>query len=298
MEFFPIDMDFFLLSVDKMLTLCYTFPTMIYDNVCMFIPTSSNYGDVHVLHFVRENATEITHPRTLAYYRIHLVTQGEGIFRVPSGDRQLQKGDLFLALPAVPYTLHPSADFRCNYIDCLGDQVNAIAEHLKISVKNCVFEGYHDLIPVWEQALNLPKEVSDLSSKSTLYATFAAIGARTLPSENVKKEATTASLIKKYIDENFTSPDLSLRTLSKHFSYSSKYISSLLTKHLQITFKTYLNIIRIQNACALIQQGFTGVKNIASLCGFTDPLYFSKTFKAHTGKSPTEFIEHIEKQTK
>ena len=267
---------------------------MIYDNVCMFIPISSNYGDVHVLHFVREASPEVKQARTLAYYRIHIVTEGTGVLRVPSGEKQVKKGDLFFALPAVPYTLQTAENFTCNYIDCLGEQINSIAEHLKLSVKNCVFSGYDELIPVWEHALNMPQEVSDLSSKSTLYATFAAIGAHILPPAQVRKETTAASLIKKYIDENFTSPTLSLKTLSKQFSYNPKYISSLLATQLQITFKTYLNSIRIQNACALMQQGFTGVKNIAGLCGFTDPLYFSKIFKMHTGVSPTDFIHNLQ----
>jgi AraC-like DNA-binding protein len=45
-----------------------------------------------------------------------------------------------------------------------------------------------------------------------------------------------------------------------------------------------------------MQQGFTGVKNIAGLCGFTDPLYFSKIFKTHMGVSPTDFISNLQEK--
>ncbi len=267
---------------------------MIYDNVCRFIPTGSNYGDVHVLHFVNEDACVATSQRTLGYYRVHIVLDGTAIFGVPTGEKTVKKGDLFFALPAVPYSLQTSDDFRCGYIDCLGDQINNIADHLKLSVKNCVFTGFGDSIPTWEYNLSMPQEVSDLACKSVLYATFAAIGARTLPISPQRKESTTAALIKKYIDENFTSPDLSLKTLGKQFSYNPKYISALLTSQLSVTFKSYLNEIRIQNACALMRQGFSGVKNIAGLCGFTDPLYFSKIFKTYVGVSPTEFINTLQ----
>ena len=30
-------------------------------------------------------------------------------------------------------------------------------------------------------------------------------------------------------------------------------------------------------------------KEVAYACGFSDPRYFSKSFKANTGKTPTEF---------
>ena len=33
------------------------------------------------------------------------------------------------------------------------------------------------------------------------------------------------------------------------------------------------------------------ISNIATLCGFSDPLYFSKVFKKHTGKSPSVYIK-------
>lgn len=281
--------------IDKEKNACYTIVTMIYDNVCRFIPTISNYGDVHVLHFASEGDTMKTVRRTLGYYRMHIVTDGTAVFGLPSGEKSLKKGDVFFALPAVPYSLQPSVTFRCLYIDCLGDQINQIANNLKLGVNNCVFSGFGDIIPAWEYNLSLPQEVSDLASKSALYAAFAAIGTRTLPTGVQRKETTTAALIKKYIDENFTSPDLSLKMLGKQFSYNPKYISSLLTSQLNITFKTYLNEIRIQNACALMRQGFSGVKNLAALCGFTDPLYFSKTFKAHVGIPPTEFCNNLQK---
>lgn len=266
---------------------------MIYDNVCMFIPKSSNYGDVHVLHFAHENYKNDTQTRTFAFYRIHLVTSGTALLRVPSAEKTLKRGDVFFVLPAVPFSLHNANDFSVSYIDCLGSQINAIIERMKINVKKCVFNNFEQLLPLYKDGLSTSAEVSDLSAKSVLYATFANIGARILQMNTRKKETDVASQIKKYIDENFTSPDLSLESLGKHFSYNPKYVSTLLKTQLHINFKTYLNALRIQNACTLIQQGFSGVKNIAGLCGFTDPLYFSKIFKMHMGASPTEFINNL-----
>ena len=51
--------------------------------------------------------------------------------------------------------------------------------------------------------------------------------------------------------------------------------------------------IRIQNACALADSDISCVKDIAYLCGFSDPLYFSKAFKKYVGQSPKEFIKNI-----
>lgn len=266
---------------------------MIYDNVCMFIPESSNYGDVHVLHFARESYKGDTRTRTFAFYRIHIVTGGTAVLRVPSAEKQLKRGDVFFALPAVPFSLSDANDFSVSYIDCLGSQINAIVERMKIGIKKCVFNNFEQLLPLYKDGLSANEEVSDLSAKSVLYATFASIGARLLQTNSRKKESDVASQIKKYIDENFTTPELSLETLGKHFSYNPKYVSTLLKTQLNIHFKTYLNALRIQNACTLMQQGFSGVKNLASMCGFTDPLYFSKLFKTYVKMSPTQFLQEL-----
>ncbi|MBQ1222950.1 MAG: helix-turn-helix transcriptional regulator, partial [Oscillospiraceae bacterium] len=52
----------------------------------------------------------------------------------------------------------------------------------------------------------------------------------------------------------------------------------------------YLNTLRIRHACVLIEQGISGVKDISNLCGFSDPMYFSRLFKAKLGVSPREYV--------
>lgn len=58
---------------------------------------------------------------------------------------------------------------------------------------------------------------------------------------------------------------------------------------MRVGISEYVATLRIQQACTLLDQGFTSVKDIAFLCGYNDPLYFSKVFKAKTGVSPREY---------
>ncbi len=44
---------------------------------------------------------------------------------------------------------------------------------------------------------------------------------------------------------------------------------------------------------SLMEQGYTNIADIAFLCGFNDPLYFSKVFKQQLGVSPRKHIEDI-----
>ena len=84
---------------------------------------------------------------------------------------------------------------------------------------------------------------------------------------------------------------VSLKKLAGLFSYTEKYISHLFKKKMNVGFNYYLNNLRLQYAHELIAQNVHSVSEIAILCGFSDPLYFSKVFKKRVGYTPTEYMK-------
>ncbi len=266
------------------------------DNWCRFIQTERNFGDINVLHFVRETNTQIFNKwTTLSYYRLYFVISGTGRLHTQSGEYELNAGDIFSCAPALPYTLENLQDFECLYIGYMGTRANAILDKLNVYGKNCVFQGFSELDSLWKNAIAYPSEVLDLTAEGVLLYTFATIGARSLPKNNAKKEQNVLATIKKYVDDHFTDPELSLRKVGGELSYNANYVSAVFKNGVGISFKEYLNTLRIQNACALMEKGITGVKDVAFLCGFNDPLYFSKVFKARMGVNPSEHAQEIGK---
>jgi YesN/AraC family two-component response regulator len=75
--------------------------------------------------------------------------------------------------------------------------------------------------------------------------------------------------------------------------FSFDYFRLLFKKEMSCTPIDYLNKIRISNAKNLINnrfyQGNLSFATISRMCGFLDPLYFSRSFKKHTGMSPSEW---------
>lgn len=267
------------------------------ENLCMFIQKSTSINELQILHFVYETKKQVYESfKTLAHFRLHAVIEGEGVLHTHKGDFNLSVGDIFFCLPACPYAIESVKNFKFAYVGYLGAQANLLAENFKLSAANCVFKGSKSVVDVFKAAISMPNEVSDYTSKSALFFALATIASTTLTIDANKKERNTASVIKKYIDDNFSNPDLSLESMCKSLSYNPKYISAVFKNEFKITFKEYLTTIRIQNACALIERGFTGVKNIARLSGFSDPLYFSKVFKRKMKMTPTEHLLEITNQ--
>ena len=265
-------------------------------NVCFFIPKQESVEGLRCVHFVYETSLPIIrNPKLLSLYHLYLVVDGNAVLHSRTHSTPLHVGDIFFGLPAVPFSIEPSDNFKYIYISYFGERANHLADKLSINEKNCVFYGFHSLIELWRSSLNIPAEVAQLRSESLLLYTFSALSAKYYSiNEQKPKAQSVAEAIKAYIEEHFTDPQLSLHSIGKALSYNPKYLSSLFRTTFHTALSDYIMTKRIQYAFTLINQGIFVVKNVASLCGFRDPLYFSKVFKAYTGLSPRAYLQQLE----
>ncbi|MCQ4088469.1 response regulator transcription factor [Saccharibacillus sp. JS10] len=91
-----------------------------------------------------------------------------------------------------------------------------------------------------------------------------------------------------YIDEHYTEA-LSLTGLGKHFHFNPSYLSSYFTAHNKEGFSEYLNKIRVAKSEKLLREGELSISEISGQVGYSDPGYFTKVFKKHTGFSPSQY---------
>lgn len=262
------------------------------ENICCFIPYHKDYQSIHTINLVLETKPQIYNSfKAEAVYKVHYVCGGSGFLHMLGKVYPLSAGDVFFTFPGNPFYIESKTDFSYMYISFLGARANMIMEKLNISNNNCYFSECGAIYEFWKNAFNINQELTDLISESVLLYTFSYIGNSILTfDKNMHKTEKTFLIIKKYIDDNFTSSALSLNSISKELLYNPKYISGLFKKEMNIGLVEYINTIRIQYACTLINQGFTSVKEIAALSGYRDALYFSKVFKKKMGLSPKQYI--------
>jgi len=262
-------------------------------NICRFVPYHSDYHSIHTINFVLETETQPLLPlRSQAVYKMHYVCTGSGKLHTLGKVQDLMPGDIFFTFPASPFCIESGQDLTYMYISFLGFRGNMIMEQLQISPSNFLFRGNEDIQTFWEKALEIPSDMTDLISESILLYTFAHLGRNgASTSQKASPGTDTALYIKKYIDDHFADPTLSLEQISTNLSYNKKYVSTIFKKQLGISLVEYLNTVRIQNACTLIKQGFTSVSDIANCCGYSDPQYFSKVFKKKLEVSPVAYIQ-------
>lgn len=265
------------------------------EDICRFIPKQDSKESVHTVHFVHEANMKCCSDTENTMYRMELVCGGEGYLRLNGLTFKIVKGDIFFLFPNVPYVIEAvTDDFKYMYISYMGVRAGVIMDRIKISGKNFLFHGFERLIPAWQIGLSVDNSVSDLSSEGILLLTFSAICNDFLEvDDKERKLKSTVAHIKKYIDDNFSDPELSLEKIGVDLFYNKKYVSHVFKNEMKLGFSDYLNTVRIQRACTLMEQGMTSVKDIAAMCGFRDALYFSKIFKKKMAKSPKEHISSL-----
>ena len=82
--------------------------------------------------------------------------------------------------------------------------------------------------------------------------------------------------------------NLKLETLAELFNYNSAYLGKLFKNYTGNYFNTYLDIVRMENAKALLAEGYK-VYQVAERVGYTNVDYFHNKFKKYIGMSPTTY---------
>ena len=185
----------------------------------------------------------------------------------------------------MPFQINDLGSLQYMYIRFNGDRADELFTRFGISKFNCVFEGFEHLKPLWKQSLlRAGKENIDLFGESMLLYAFSSLQDTISPNNNIINQ------MLKVTEEEFSNPAFTLNSLSVRLGYNPNYISHLFKKKVGVSFSEYLTNIRLKHSLFLMNQGVTSIKNLALLSGYSDPLYFSKTFKKYIGTSPRDFL--------
>jgi AraC-like DNA-binding protein len=93
-----------------------------------------------------------------------------------------------------------------------------------------------------------------------------------------------------YIENHYDDVTFSRDDLAHVLNISPAYVSRIFLRELGISPWDYLTRVRMEHArTLLLAPESRSVTEIALRVGYTDPAYFSRTFRRYTGRSPQAF---------
>ena len=115
--------------------------------------------------------------------------------------------------------------------------------------------------------------------------------------KKTKTPAWTAELrdmIQNHIDTNLS---LNLKTVSEDLNINPTYLSREFSRYFDdLSFGEYIRKLRIEKAIQLLESSTHSLSEIGYLTGFSDQSHFTRIFRQHTGKSPSEFRKNLAKR--
>lgn len=102
----------------------------------------------------------------------------------------------------------------------------------------------------------------------------------------------TMERAKRFMQDNFNNPELSLRTVADYVGFNEKYFSARFTKECGCTFIAYLNDLRIRRAQELLVQTDLKMYEISEAVGYGSVEHFSHIFKKKLCISPKEYRQN------
>ena len=274
-----------------------------------FFPQESREG----LHVFKHNCYTPAIPHSHNFFELFFVLEGRCIHHVRDNHSLLRAGDMCFIQPRVTHALDVSDEsividilmrkstFRHYFYSILqGDNLlsNFFMSTL-YSQKGIDYLIFHTGGDAFFQRTVL-QLYSECLAKEAYYVTlvnaimtsiFVQLLRRHMDACELPKDqdqtSRTAIRIARYLQANAATATLA--GIAEDFHYSQEYTSRLIKQATGQTFIQMLTIIRMENAEQLLRDTAMPVADVASAVGYDSAEHFIRTFRRHTGETPSSY---------
>ena len=222
-------------------------------------------------------------------WEIVIPTKNSGIVESDNKKTQFSEGYVYVIPPKLKHITYSDSSFSDTYIQ-LDDII-----HLSKTKITSVFIG--------KEVINLSSIIKDsylkrnLGFSKTLEQATSLLIQMIYDNLNESRDNSTLKDIRNFLVDNISNPSINMEVLTNKFGYNKDYLRKLFIKEYNESPLDYLNMLRISQAKDLLKKmKIYSISEISTLCGFNDPLYFSRVFKKKTGFSPKEYRKNKEMQ--
>lgn len=163
-------------------------------------------------------------------------------------------------------------------------------EHRVISLNSSLFSK---LKSIYQKIISTPEEDRFVYVSELLILLKNAAKSCTIDKKTISSNERQAAEIVKYINLNYLDIK-SLEDICSHFFITKGHLCRIFKKSLNMSVISYLNNVKVQNACDLLAKTNKNITEIGFESGFNSTMYFCKTFKKYLNLSPLEYRKKMQ----
>lgn len=221
-------------------------------------------------------------PQQINFYSLTFILKGEVLHSV-NGIEMICKAPVTVFMP--PKTVRARPEIRnVDYINFnfTSDEIYELPFTIHDTFSNTLQALLLAFDNIYNEKFNLSDERLSLLLECIL---------KQLQQQNAQTpDSELVHSIKRHVKERI-SEKISLAWISKFTFFSVSYCEYAFKKETGMSITDYILHERIALAKRLILENHYSLKEIATMVGFNDYNYFSRTFKKRTGYTPTEFVK-------
>ncbi len=234
-------------------------------------------------------------PGVRDHYLLHHIVSGKGVLRRAEQEYSLSAGESFLIFPGEPvcYIADREDPWEYYWAGFSGEGAQILIDHSGLTREEPVLRRP---VPGLRQGLLEVYKArgTDFASAVRMSGCLQAALGLLLGGGETAGGEDYAQRGARYLEYNYARP-VTVGEAAQQAGVSRSQFYRGFIEAYGCSPKEYLTRIRLQAAFDLLQRGDLPVGAVARSCGFEDPLYFSRVFRAETGSSPAEYRKHFKK---
>ena len=234
-------------------------------------------------------------PNVHSHLELIYLTEGATIVSLNGKDFLLERGDFFLAFPNQIHLYHdtnPVQGFIAIFSpDLFTDLTNLFSKKIPAMPVIKKTQYSFDPFPILEGICKNNTYFEQISAKGYLLTLLGKL----LPlMELVTDKSTpdTTMRILQFCMEHYTEP-LTLELTADKLQLSKYHISHIFKQRSHMSFPTFINYMRIEYACTLLERGNT-ITDTAFASGFSSIRSFNRAFLQNMNMTPSEYVKTLD----
>ncbi len=240
----------------------------------------------------------INRPNPEGFCVLEYIISGKGTVKVKGKTYRALAGDTYLLIPDEAHEYYSDEDdpWVKIWINASGKLVYDLIDAYSLGEKavfRCNSLPY--IRKIHDTLADKTLSVDEITEKCEIY--FHSICQLLYKHNQHEKVCPEAEMLKNYIDKNIGEA-LSVEKLASLIYKSRSQTIRIFKGQYGVTPYDYYMEKRIEKACTLLKNTTYSVKQVAFSLGFCDEHYFSGVFRNKTGKTPTEYRNFYNQNTR